>query len=1135
MPATLKAKILPDRPSDIDEFHGEGHQRSAVALANAVEQLAANDGAIGLEGRWGSGKSTVIALAQKAFSNQSSARHHFFTFDLWLHHPDLLKLAFLEEFIAWSAAKGFLSKTEAESYRERITDREVTTRVENKRELSFHGLLFVLFAPLLPIAYAWLTPLIFSSNSNARTSIISLGPLSLDGPALALIFLAISYGVFLSSMLLGWRREGSLKGAWSAAARVFSRETDHDKIKQTVRERNPTSEEFQTFFRSVLSEVQRKGDRVVFVFDNIDRLPADIVSQVWSETRSIFSMRGRGSQPNHSSVTAIVPYDASYIADAFKEGPATQNGSRAEHLIRKTFDISIRVAPPLSTDWRRFLESKLEEAFPEKVADDDKYRLFKLFDIEHQERQAFPTPRNVISYLNEVVTIWNQWGDQIPLPDIALYVLLRRDIEGRPALLRGTSAIKPRLTRVVGGEQWPRNLAALHFNVEPAHAYQILLGQDIEKLATGQDPDAFSSLAKSSGFPEVFPDIVEARIEQWAADGPDLVAALAHNMSHPDLKGDYLRAAWWRVAGAFDHLGHCETNTAERYTGLARVLEHLSPGAAASRGRQLVNWYGGDLPEQPSFESGENWFRFFSAIFDAIESTAGREVATSFLEQTPLPQGQMFSLGVCAAAAQHRSIDYDKFGRADTVESLANLALELCRTNPTTLVEILRYPPWFASDSFWQELTERASARVQTEHLDSEARRALILTLADIRASDSRTDQSKARTSQLASDGSLVWHAVRANADGDHLTVGRSVWLLMDASDGVYPPHNPGSHPQFGDLNAAFQEFAGMAARLSDEALGDVAYRISQAGVFSDWLRWAIARPEGQHFQLALKATVSGGKLGPLGLKDIVQNFEALRSILGPDLTESFLRQFAGYAEHFQKHFSGRNSLRIAPALLDAVSGRRNGSLSKLTQLVDDYFDSLPETEWEELLKGGNDEAFEHLLARIEHGNYHPPMGSYLQALMKRTMEVLDGNATIEHHRDRWALLYRGLQPHTRDKFARDVLVNLQHVTTTPSSVELFLLTNQQLADDLPLTQQPNVALDHLATTILSAPSDAGLSFIRRRARDFSECRKKSKEEVDGRLVEALLALRQQGEASAAIAAEIAQLLGASMSSGDST
>src|SRR6185437_3779744 len=92
-----------DNPSQEDEFRGHPHQRVADAVASVI---LSNEGgrAIGLEGTWGSGKSTVIELvrtrlAKHELSNPTARKSSFFVFDTWAHQSDPLRRVFLEELI----------------------------------------------------------------------------------------------------------------------------------------------------------------------------------------------------------------------------------------------------------------------------------------------------------------------------------------------------------------------------------------------------------------------------------------------------------------------------------------------------------------------------------------------------------------------------------------------------------------------------------------------------------------------------------------------------------------------------------------------------------------------------------------------------------------------------------------------------------------------------------------------------------------------------------------------------------------------------------------------------------------------------------------------------------------------------
>lgn len=71
MSERISVKLLTDNPATIDEFSGRPHERIASAIA---ELIAHNPGgrAIGLDGGWGSGKSTVVELITKMLEDHQS-------------------------------------------------------------------------------------------------------------------------------------------------------------------------------------------------------------------------------------------------------------------------------------------------------------------------------------------------------------------------------------------------------------------------------------------------------------------------------------------------------------------------------------------------------------------------------------------------------------------------------------------------------------------------------------------------------------------------------------------------------------------------------------------------------------------------------------------------------------------------------------------------------------------------------------------------------------------------------------------------------------------------------------------------------------------------------------------------------
>ena len=96
-------KFVDDHPSSSDEFRGQPHNSVADTL---VSILSSGDGgrAIGLEGTWGSGKSTVVDIARSKLQDhereaKDGQKHTFFVFDAWAHQSDPLRRVFLQELI----------------------------------------------------------------------------------------------------------------------------------------------------------------------------------------------------------------------------------------------------------------------------------------------------------------------------------------------------------------------------------------------------------------------------------------------------------------------------------------------------------------------------------------------------------------------------------------------------------------------------------------------------------------------------------------------------------------------------------------------------------------------------------------------------------------------------------------------------------------------------------------------------------------------------------------------------------------------------------------------------------------------------------------------------------------------------
>jgi hypothetical protein len=91
-----KVRFIIDEPADKDSF--TTHSVLASAMAQAIFTNSRLK-VVGLLGRWGSGKSTVIQYFTSEIEKLAPGKHKVFTYDAWLHQDDHPRRTFLENLI----------------------------------------------------------------------------------------------------------------------------------------------------------------------------------------------------------------------------------------------------------------------------------------------------------------------------------------------------------------------------------------------------------------------------------------------------------------------------------------------------------------------------------------------------------------------------------------------------------------------------------------------------------------------------------------------------------------------------------------------------------------------------------------------------------------------------------------------------------------------------------------------------------------------------------------------------------------------------------------------------------------------------------------------------------------------------
>ena len=170
------------------------------------------------------------------------------------------------------------------------------------------------------------------------------------------------------------------------------------------------------------------GIVLVLVIDNMDRLPKQKVQELWAAIHSCFS------EEKYTNIRIIVPFDRLHIRNAFQsenlvrqcDGKDNAITVYGDDFINKTFYIVYTVPPPILSGWMHYFKDRWKEAFGNSAIVD--YSVLQVYDMLTKEQ----SPRKIIAFINQFVTIRNLCDKRIDDKYIALYIFGRSKIIENP-------------------------------------------------------------------------------------------------------------------------------------------------------------------------------------------------------------------------------------------------------------------------------------------------------------------------------------------------------------------------------------------------------------------------------------------------------------------------------------------------------------------------------------------------------------------------------------------------------------------------------------------------------------------------------------------------------------------------------
>lgn len=351
----LKFKFLKDAPAgkETQGFFDFYHKNIAPALRTIVE----NDTCvhtIGLFGRWGTGKSTIIKLLKEEGIKDSK----IVEFDCWKYENDSLRRQLLLQI-----AKDLGMNEKEIDKLEKNLYFSVSETLEDKMTISWvHlkkvGLISLAF--LLPIGFI---------NWQLFPDIVNQWKLWV-GTTLSLI---LSIGL-LAEKILGddLKKIIMISPITSSKAQLNS------------------PEQFENSFIDVLKRADTKDKKIVIVIDNLDRVDSKVATEVLATLKTFLEIKEE--KLDGKQVIFLVPCDF----EAIKK--AAPSAELADEFLRKIFNVVLWTPEFIDTDMHSFIKDQIKQTGEvSKLLDDE--------DVILVIESAFAnSPREIKQFINNLIT-----------------------------------------------------------------------------------------------------------------------------------------------------------------------------------------------------------------------------------------------------------------------------------------------------------------------------------------------------------------------------------------------------------------------------------------------------------------------------------------------------------------------------------------------------------------------------------------------------------------------------------------------------------------------------------------------------------------------------------------------------------
>lgn len=485
----MKYTLLQEEVVDIDAFEEKTHEKIANTIYNLI--CSKEDGiTIGLEGSWGSGKSSVVSILEKKLNKEGTTR--LVRFDSWAHEGDPLRRIFLESLINEIRNDIMAVEAELNLLLKKITNRTKIVNIKSKQYATGFGKLLLMSTFLVPLGLGFMTivkNLHFSFGGNPHFLFL-----------IALIFLSAPLLV-----LIGQLFHLKFKDILNPDNWIFLEKGSEQTINQEVTEESERSSiEFEKYFEEIMALYFRNcpaNSKIVLVVDNLDRIATQYALRILSTLQTFLQKRNttKDTKELFKKIWIIIPYDQEGLSLLWNENES-HDGS-AKYFFDKNFQLRLEVPKPIFSNWLKFTKKMVKKALTDcnKKFQDD---IVDTLSLTRKDLNDIPTPREIKNYINQVSILLYHTKGEIPTKSISYYVILRQ-LENhtitkiREKLISNQIPLPSHIPLLP--ETIKKDISGLIFGVSSDKGYQLLLEPEIENNLANGKPVELKKILDSQG------------------------------------------------------------------------------------------------------------------------------------------------------------------------------------------------------------------------------------------------------------------------------------------------------------------------------------------------------------------------------------------------------------------------------------------------------------------------------------------------------------------------------------------------------------------------------------------------------------------------------------------------------------